>query len=58
MSWIEIKDTTECSTTVPYLDILLKFDTNGKLTTQLYNKRDDFIFPIVDSLPISPAYGV
>jgi hypothetical protein len=39
---MEIKDTTECTTSAPYLDILLKLDTNGKLTTQLYDKRDDF----------------
>jgi hypothetical protein len=36
---LEIKDTTECSTSALCLSILLKFDTNGKLTTQLYNKR-------------------
>jgi hypothetical protein len=33
---IETKDTTECSTSASYLDVLLKLDTNGKLTTQLY----------------------
>jgi hypothetical protein len=32
---LEIKDTTKCSTSALYLDILLKFDTNGKSTTQL-----------------------
>jgi hypothetical protein len=39
---LKIKDTTECSTFASYLDILLKMDTSGKITTQLYDKRDDF----------------
>jgi hypothetical protein len=41
---LEIKDTTECSTSALYLDILLKLDISGKLTTQLYDKWDDFNF--------------
>jgi hypothetical protein len=47
-----------------YLDVLLKLDTSGKLTTQLYDKRDDFNFSIVNysylcsNIPASPAYGV
>jgi hypothetical protein len=38
--------------------------TDGKLTTQLYDKRDDFSFTIVNipyicsNIPLSPAYGV
>ena len=37
---------------------------NGKLTTRLYDKRDDFNFPIVNfpflssNIPSAPAYGV
>ena len=63
-SELEIKDTTECSTFASYLDVLLKLDTNGKITTQLYDKRDDFNFSIVNfpylckNIPASPAYGV
>ena len=47
-----------------YLDILLNIDINGKLTTQLYDKRDDFSFSIVNfpylcsNIPSSPAYSV
>jgi hypothetical protein len=61
---LEIKDTTECSSYASYLNtcISLKLDTNGKLTTQLYHKRDDFSFSIVNcplylcsNIPISPA---
>jgi hypothetical protein len=63
---LEIKDTTECSTSASYLDVLLKLDTNGKLTnhSQLYDKRDDFDSSIVNfpylcsNIPASPAYGV
>jgi len=63
-SELEIKDTTESSTSASYLDILLKIDADGKLTTQLYDKRDDFNFSIVNfphlysNIPLSPAYGV
>jgi hypothetical protein len=61
---LEINDTTECSTSASYLDISLKLDTNGKLTTQLHDKRNYFNFSIVNlpfwcrNIPISPAYGV
>ena len=47
-----------------YLDILLNIDINGKLTTQLYDKRDDISFSILNfpylcsNIPSSPAYGV
>jgi hypothetical protein len=61
---LEIKDTTESFTSASYLDVLLKLDTNGKITIQLYDKRDDFNFSIVNfpylcsNIPASPAYGV
>ena len=50
--------------TASYLDILLNIDSNGKLTTSLYNKRHDFDFAIVNfpflcsKIPLSSAYGV
>jgi hypothetical protein len=62
--WLEIKDTTKCSTSASYSDVLLKLDTNSKLTTQLYDKRYDFNFSFVNfpylcrNIPASPAYGV
>ena len=61
---LKIKDTTESSIPASCLDILLNIDLNGKLTTQLYDKRDDFSFSIVNfpylcsNIPSSPAYGV
>ena len=61
---LEIKDTTESATTASYLDIRLIRETSGRLNTELYDKRDDFSFPIVNfpflcsNIPSSPAYGV
>jgi hypothetical protein len=61
---LEIKDTTESEKSASYLDILLNIDSNGTLTTSLYDKRDDFDFAIVNfpflcsKIPLSPAYGV
>jgi hypothetical protein len=63
-SELEIKNTTESSTSASYLDILLNINADGKLTTQLYDKRDDFSFTIVNfpyicsNIPLSPAYKV
>jgi hypothetical protein len=60
----EIKDTTESDKSASYLDSLLKIDSNGRLTTSQYDKRDDFEFAIVNfpflcsNIPLSPAYGV
>ena len=45
---LDIKDTTESDISASYLDILLNIDSNGKLTTTLYDKRDDFNFAIVN----------
>jgi hypothetical protein len=56
--------TTESDKSASYLDILVNIDSNGRLTTSLYDKRDDFYFAIVNfpflcnNIPLSPAYGV
>jgi hypothetical protein len=61
---IEIKDTTESDKSASYLDILLDIDSNGRLITSVYDKRDDFDFAIVNfpflcsNIPLPPAYGV
>ena len=44
---LEIKETAETAASSSYLDCYLYID-NGKLTTRLYDKRDDFNFPIVN----------
>ena len=61
---LEIKETTESDSSASYLDIFLKYDTNGHLSTRLYDKRDDFNFSIINfpyldsNIPHSPSYGV
>jgi len=46
------------------LDLHLEFDSSGKLSTKIYDKRDDFDFKIINfpylcsNIPTSPAYGV
>ena len=60
---LEIKETTETTASSLYLDCYLYID-NGKLTTRVYDKRDDFNFPTVNipflnsNIPSAPAYGV
>jgi hypothetical protein len=43
----EIKDTTYTDRSASYLDLHLEIDSEGRLRTKLYDKRDDFNFPIV-----------
>jgi hypothetical protein len=60
----EIKDITDTDTSASYLDLHLETDSEGRLRTKLYDKRDDFNFPIVNlpficsNIPAAPAYGV
>ena len=39
---LEIKDTTESTTSASYLDLLLPIGRDGQLHTSIYDKRDDF----------------
>ena len=47
-----------------YFDLYLDLDREGRLKTKLYDKRDDFNFPVVNfpvicsNIPAEPAYGV
>jgi hypothetical protein len=47
-----------------YLDLHLEIDCEGRLRMKLYDKRDDFNFPIVNfpfmcsNIPAALAYGV
>ena len=60
---LEIKETTETAASSSYLDCYLYID-NAKLATRLYDKWDDFNFPIVNcsfltsNILSAPAYGV
>ena len=46
-----------------YLDLTFIIDSGGKLSTRLYDKRDDFDFHIVNfpilssNIPSGPSYG-
>ena len=59
---LEIKDTAYTDRSVSYLD--LHNDSEWQLRTKLYDKRDDFNFPIVNfpficnNIPAAPACGV
>ena len=61
---LEIKDTTDTDRSASYLDLHLEIDSEGRLRTKLYDKRDYFNFPIVNfpficsNIPAAPAYGV
>ena len=61
---LEIKDTTDTNTSASYHNLHLEIDSEGRLRTKLYDKRDDFNFPIVNfpficsNIPAAPAYGV
>ena len=58
---LEIKDTTESTTSASYLDLLLSIGRDGQLHTSVYDKRDDFNFHITNfpflssNIPSSPA---
>jgi hypothetical protein len=61
---LEIKDTTDTDRSASYLDLHLDLDSEGRLRTKLYDRRDDFNFPIVNfpficsKIPAAPAYEV
>ena len=61
---LEIKDTTDTDRSASYLDVHLEIDCERQLRTKLYDKTDDFNFPIVNfpficsNIPATPAYGV
>ena len=60
---LQLKKTTECETQLSYLDVLITIE-NGKYSTAVYDKRDNFNFNIVNfpylssNIPSGPAYGV
>ena len=40
-----MKDTTDTDTSASYLDLHLEIDSEGRLKTKLYDKRDYLNFP-------------
>ena len=61
---LEIKDTTDTDRSASYLDLYLEIDSAGRLRTELYDKRDDLNFSIVNfsfvcsNIPAANVYGV
>ena len=61
---LEIKDVTTTDTAASYLNLHLEIGSEGWLRTKLYDKRDDFNFPIVNfpfrcsNIPAAPIYRV
>ena len=61
---LEIKNTTDTDRSASYIDLHFEIDSDGRLRTKPYDKRDDFNFPIVkfpficSNIPAAPAYGV
>ena len=45
---LEVNDNTYIQKSAFYLDLYIEIDNGGRFKTKLYDKRDDFIFPIVD----------
>ena len=62
-SELQLKKTSESSMALSYLDIEVTI-VDGKYSTAIYDKRDDFNFRIVNfphlssNIPSGPAYGV
>jgi len=46
--FVEVKDATDTQESVSYLDLHLEIGNGGILEIKLYDKRDDFIFVIVN----------
>ena len=61
---LEVQDTTDTQKYPSYIDLHIQIDKGGRLNTKLYDKCDDFTFPIVNfplissNIPASPVYGV
>ena len=57
-------ETTETASSTSFLDLYLEFDDSGQISTNMYDKRDDFNFKIINfpnmcrNIPSFPAYGV
>ena len=45
---LEVKETTYTAPPASFLDLYLEFDDSGQISTKIYDKRDDFIFKIIN----------
>ena len=59
-----LKRTTESDTTLSYLDVSISIIFQGKFITEVFDKRDNFNFNVVNyrymcsNIPTKPTYGV
>jgi hypothetical protein len=44
---LEVKETIDTASSASFLDLYLKFDDSGQLSTKIYDKRDDFMEEIL-----------
>jgi DNA-dependent RNA polymerase auxiliary subunit epsilon len=51
-----IKDTTDTDKSALYLDLHLEIDSEGRLRTNLYDKRDDFSQHFVGTVNFNNTY--
>ena len=63
-SQLNVENTNQSDNLASYLDLTFTIEIDGKLSTKLYDKRDDFDFPIVNfaflssKIPPGSSYGV
>jgi hypothetical protein len=61
---LEVNETTDTTSFALFLDLYLEFDDSDQISTNIYDKRDDFNFKIINfpnmcsNIPASPADGV
>jgi hypothetical protein len=61
---LKVKETIDTASSVSFLDLYLEIDDSGQLSTNIYDKRDDFNFKIINfpnmciNIPVSPVYCV
>ena len=61
---LEIKDTIDTDRSVSYLELHLEIDSEWRLRTKPYDKRNNFNFPnvnfpfICSNISAAPTYGV
>ena len=63
-SKLNVQKTNQFDNLASYLDLTFTIEKHGKLSTKLYDKRDDFDFHIINfpflpsNIPSGPSYGV
>ena len=45
---LAVKETTDTASSASFLDLYFEFDDSGRLSTKIYDKRDDLNFKIIN----------